>query len=413
MATETTQGPNATWWAPTNASGCPDCTVNASDGPVPAPQLLDAWLVPLFFAALMLLGLVGNSLVIYVICRHKHMRTVTNFYIANLAATDVTFLLCCVPFTALLYPLPAWVLGDFMCKFVNYIQQTVGTRHSSQDTSVCTRVVGYVGRSGAPTTLDSLAFPGLSASHMRHADSHERGSLALQPCLPRCSPCTDCPVGLAPTAARLSPAAPWSAPSLSTTCWPCTCCPYWSPAPATEPCCGTWAAPPFALHPRMASCRASCWRSALAQCALRSPVWWPPWCCSLQLAGVRYSCSLCCRRWAPQAPGIRAATRPTRSRSGRTACPTATQRSTHCSTPSWARTSDRLSAVRAPVAAAASARPTGLDVLTWPQATRSCTAWPLTQPGSGPQNNRCVSTGKALHLSEPPAEQWFNIISVS
>ncbi|XP_008835415.1 kiSS-1 receptor isoform X2 [Nannospalax galili] len=123
MATETTQGPNATWWAPTNASGCPDCTVNASDGPVPAPQLLDAWLVPLFFAALMLLGLVGNSLVIYVICRHKHMRTVTNFYIANLAATDVTFLLCCVPFTALLYPLPAWVLGDFMCKFVNYIQQ--------------------------------------------------------------------------------------------------------------------------------------------------------------------------------------------------------------------------------------------------------------------------------------------------
>lgn len=42
---------------------------------------------------------------------------------ANLAATDVTFLLCCVPFTALLYPLPAWVLGDFMCKFVNYMQQ--------------------------------------------------------------------------------------------------------------------------------------------------------------------------------------------------------------------------------------------------------------------------------------------------
>ncbi|CAO2641529.1 KiSS-1 receptor, partial [Lemmus lemmus] len=123
MATEATLGPNATWWAPTNASGCPGCGANASDSSGSAPRPLDAWLVPLFFAALMLLGLVGNSLVIYVICRHKHMRTVTNFYIANLAATDVTFLLCCVPFTALLYPLPAWVLGDFMCKFVNYIQQ--------------------------------------------------------------------------------------------------------------------------------------------------------------------------------------------------------------------------------------------------------------------------------------------------
>ncbi|XP_052021812.1 kiSS-1 receptor isoform X1 [Apodemus sylvaticus] len=123
MATEATLGPNVTWWAPSNASGCPGCGANASDDPGPAPRPLDAWLVPLFFAALMLLGLVGNSLVIYVICRHKHMQTVTNFYIANLAATDVTFLLCCVPFTALLYPLPAWVLGDFMCKFVNYIQQ--------------------------------------------------------------------------------------------------------------------------------------------------------------------------------------------------------------------------------------------------------------------------------------------------
>uniref|UniRef100_A0A2K6QWT1 KISS1 receptor n=1 Tax=Rhinopithecus roxellana TaxID=61622 RepID=A0A2K6QWT1_RHIRO len=123
MHTVAMSGPNASWGAPANASGCPGCAANASDGPVPAPRAVDAWLVPLFFAALMLLGLVGNSLVIYVICRHKPMRTVTNFYIANLAATDVTFLLCCVPFTALLYPLPAWVLGDFMCKFVNYIQQ--------------------------------------------------------------------------------------------------------------------------------------------------------------------------------------------------------------------------------------------------------------------------------------------------
>lgn len=85
MATEAPLGPNATWWAPANASGCPGCGANASDGPGAAPRPLDAWLVPLFFAALMLLGLVGNSLVIYVICRHKHMRTVTNFYIGECA----------------------------------------------------------------------------------------------------------------------------------------------------------------------------------------------------------------------------------------------------------------------------------------------------------------------------------------
>lgn len=58
-------------------------------------------------------------------CPHLPM-SVCPLLVANLAATDVTFLLCCVPFTALLYPLPAWVLGDFMCKFVNYIQQVRG-----------------------------------------------------------------------------------------------------------------------------------------------------------------------------------------------------------------------------------------------------------------------------------------------
>ncbi|EPY82906.1 hypothetical protein CB1_000609001 [Camelus ferus] len=123
MRAGVTPEPNASWWALANASGCPGCGANASDSPAPAAWPVDAWLVPLFFGALLLLGLVGNSLVIFVICRHKQMRTVTNFYIANLAATDLTFLLCCVPFTALLYPLPAWVLGDFMCKFRNYIQQ--------------------------------------------------------------------------------------------------------------------------------------------------------------------------------------------------------------------------------------------------------------------------------------------------
>lgn len=76
-------GPNASWWALANASGCPGCGANASDGPVPAMRSVDAWLVPLFFGALMLLGLTGNSLVIFVICRQRQMRTVTNFYIGE------------------------------------------------------------------------------------------------------------------------------------------------------------------------------------------------------------------------------------------------------------------------------------------------------------------------------------------
>ncbi|KAM3856097.1 kiSS-1 receptor [Vipera latastei] len=106
-----------------NNSACAaELCTNGSEPPTP-PYLVDAWLVPLLFAILMLVGLLGNSLVIYVIIRHKPMRTVTNYYIANLATTDIIFLVCCVPFTAMLYPLPGWIFGEFLCKFVNYIQQ--------------------------------------------------------------------------------------------------------------------------------------------------------------------------------------------------------------------------------------------------------------------------------------------------
>ncbi|XP_072924762.1 G-protein coupled receptor 54-like isoform X1 [Hemitrygon akajei] len=107
---------------------------NTTTAPSP-PVLMDAWLVPLCFGILMVVGLAGNSLVIYVVTKHKQMRTVTNFYIGNnihvfleysttnLATTDIIFLVCCVPFTAVLYPLPSWIFGEFMCKFVNYMQQ--------------------------------------------------------------------------------------------------------------------------------------------------------------------------------------------------------------------------------------------------------------------------------------------------
>lgn len=54
-----------------------------SDPPLRPPLLVDAWLVPLFFALIMLLGLLGNSLVIYVVAKQQQMKTVTNIYIGK------------------------------------------------------------------------------------------------------------------------------------------------------------------------------------------------------------------------------------------------------------------------------------------------------------------------------------------
>nr|XP_034973059.1 kiSS-1 receptor [Zootoca vivipara] len=127
--------------------------------PQSPPRLVDAWLVPLFFAVLMLVGLAGNSLVIYVIAKHKQMRTVTNFYIANLAVTDIIFLVCCVPFTAVLYPLPGWIFGEFMCKFVNYIQQFLATSSFAISTPVLVYNQLTEGYWFGPRTYCSESFP--------------------------------------------------------------------------------------------------------------------------------------------------------------------------------------------------------------------------------------------------------------
>lgn len=58
------------------------CNKSALEGQGP-PVLVDAWLVPTFFGLIMLVGLVGNSLVIHVVTKHQQMKTVTNFYIGS------------------------------------------------------------------------------------------------------------------------------------------------------------------------------------------------------------------------------------------------------------------------------------------------------------------------------------------
>ncbi|XP_077978927.1 G-protein coupled receptor 54-like [Glandiceps talaboti] len=84
------------------------------------PVFLETWLMPLIFALIFLIGTTGNFLVIFVILKHKRMRTATNYYILSLAITDFSFLLFCVPFTASIYA-TQWHFGNLMCKFSYYL----------------------------------------------------------------------------------------------------------------------------------------------------------------------------------------------------------------------------------------------------------------------------------------------------
>ena len=74
------------------------------------------------YSLIILLGLLGNSLVIYMIVRYRNMRTVTNFFIANLALADLLVDTLCLPFTLVYTLLDEWKFGAVLCHMVPFAQ---------------------------------------------------------------------------------------------------------------------------------------------------------------------------------------------------------------------------------------------------------------------------------------------------
>ncbi len=70
-----------------------------------------------FYAVIIGFSLVGNSLIIMIVYRHKRMRTTTNFYIVNLAIADLLVTVSCTWVHLVDDVTEGWVLGEFFCKF--------------------------------------------------------------------------------------------------------------------------------------------------------------------------------------------------------------------------------------------------------------------------------------------------------
>ena len=70
------------------------------------------------YVLIFILGLSGNSVVVYIVTSNKHMQTITNSFILNLAFSDILLCLFAVPFTPLAYFLPSWPFGEALCRLV-------------------------------------------------------------------------------------------------------------------------------------------------------------------------------------------------------------------------------------------------------------------------------------------------------
>ena len=83
------------------------------------------WLQALFivcFTLVTISGIGGNVIVTYIVLGNRRMRTVTNYFIANLAIGDALMALVCVNFTFYSTLFMKWPFGILMCKLVSYIQ---------------------------------------------------------------------------------------------------------------------------------------------------------------------------------------------------------------------------------------------------------------------------------------------------
>lgn len=80
------------------------------------------WLLILLYIIVFLVGIIGNLLFCYVVWKNKMLKSVTNFFLVNLAVSDLMVITICLPATLVHDILETWFLDLLMCKFVSYMQ---------------------------------------------------------------------------------------------------------------------------------------------------------------------------------------------------------------------------------------------------------------------------------------------------
>jgi hypothetical protein len=90
---------------------------NATDIPyVDYAERPETYIVPVLFALIFVVGVLGNGTLVLIFIRHRNMRNVPNTYIFSLALGDLLVIVTCVPFTSTVYTVDSWPYGELICK---------------------------------------------------------------------------------------------------------------------------------------------------------------------------------------------------------------------------------------------------------------------------------------------------------
>lgn len=121
--------------APSDSASSPNATgPSPSNGSVPTPassahgptsyQLSggEVWALAAVLAALWLVSVVGNSLVLLVVQRSRRTQSTTNHFVVSLAGADLLLSLGVAPFALLQVAWGGWPLGGAACRALRYLQ---------------------------------------------------------------------------------------------------------------------------------------------------------------------------------------------------------------------------------------------------------------------------------------------------
>uniref|UniRef100_A0A182MPE2 G-protein coupled receptors family 1 profile domain-containing protein n=1 Tax=Anopheles culicifacies TaxID=139723 RepID=A0A182MPE2_9DIPT len=93
------------------------------DDYVPYEQRPETYIVPVVFALIFIVGIVGNGTLVVIFLRHRAMRNIPNTYIFSLALADLLVILICVPLASMIYTLESWPWGDALCRVSEFAEE--------------------------------------------------------------------------------------------------------------------------------------------------------------------------------------------------------------------------------------------------------------------------------------------------
>lgn len=81
-----------------------------------------AYAITIVSVLIFAVGITGNIAIMCVVCHNYYMRSISNALLANLAVWDFALLLFCLPLVVFHELTKTWLLGQFTCKVVPYIE---------------------------------------------------------------------------------------------------------------------------------------------------------------------------------------------------------------------------------------------------------------------------------------------------